>query len=209
MDDALRRCVRPEQPKRLIADDPEAVRDVRGQRDRVAPLEHDRLLLLTVDPGLGSAIENVEDLEVGMRVHRGDVSGLRGLDAGANRRETVVVADDGLVAGERTERDDLDLAELHDLRVAHGCLLAALSGRAAQRILPRVCREIPLRPLIPWGIRRGQRARPTGERIWHVPPATLPTTTSYRSRTRGRILARPRRVRSPVRSRRPPKPLAG
>jgi hypothetical protein len=50
-----------EEPQRLFAHDAEAVRHVRGERDGVALLQPDFLVLPAVHPGLGHAVEDVQD----------------------------------------------------------------------------------------------------------------------------------------------------
>src|SRR5206468_3477395 len=80
----------------------------------------DRLVLAAFDPRLGSAIQDVEDLDVGMRVQRRLVAGLRRLDAGADGRRALVVADDQLVVGQRAEADALRLSESNHRGLFHG-----------------------------------------------------------------------------------------
>src|SRR5206468_9785651 len=68
---------------------------------------------------LGSAVEDVEDLDVRMLVHRRDVARLRRLDAGAHGRAALVVADDQLVVRERAEAHLLGIFEANDRRLFH------------------------------------------------------------------------------------------
>src|SRR5689334_3640673 len=119
LDDAGRRGVSAEQPQLLVAHHPERVRCVRRQRDGVALAQQHRAVLLPVDPGLRGAVEDVQDLQVRVRVHRRHVARLRGLDAGAQRRAALLVTDDGLVVGERAEAHPLGLVEPDYSRVAH------------------------------------------------------------------------------------------
>src|SRR5262249_47109290 len=115
-----------------------------------------------VERGLGRPVEDVQDLEVGVRVHRRHVPGLGGLDAGADRGRPLRVADDRLVVGERAERDDFGVLQLDDFGVDHRVLLEAIVVRRWRDCTPRVparpaargfARRIPLRPRHPWGIR--------------------------------------------------------
>src|SRR5207245_972631 len=69
-DDTSRRGVSAQEPEHPVASDAEAVRGVGRNRERVALLEHDRLVLAAFDPRLGGAVQDVEDLDVGMRVQR-------------------------------------------------------------------------------------------------------------------------------------------
>jgi len=50
-----------EEPKHLAADHPEAVRSARGERDGVALAEQHLPVLVTLQPGFGGAVEDVED----------------------------------------------------------------------------------------------------------------------------------------------------
>src|SRR5580704_3336270 len=119
VDDPLRRRVGTEQAQLLVAHHPEGVRGVGRQRDRIALPQHDRAVFLAVDPGLRGAVEDVQDLQIRVRVHRGLVAGLRGLDAGADRGGPRLVADDRLVVRERTEADLLGLLESDHPEIAH------------------------------------------------------------------------------------------
>src|SRR6266436_4612278 len=119
-DDTSGRGVSAQEPEHPIASDAEAVRGVGRNRERVALLEHDRLVLAAFDPRLGGAVQDVEDLDVGMRVQRRLVAGLCRLDAGADGRRALVVADDQLVVGQRAEADALRLSESNHRGLFHG-----------------------------------------------------------------------------------------
>src|SRR5439155_1089125 len=103
---------------RLTADDSERVRCVRRDRHRVAPAQRHGLVFTSLDPRLGSAVEDVEDLDVRVLVHRRDVARLRRLDAGSHGRAALVVADDQLAV--RLMGEDLVLYK--DTRGGYGLL---------------------------------------------------------------------------------------
>src|SRR5437867_10372887 len=92
---------------------------VSGGIERVALLEHDRLALAPFDPRLRGSLEDVDDLDVRMRMERRLVAGLSRLDPGAHGRRPLVVADDRLVVGQRPEADALRLGESNDRGLLH------------------------------------------------------------------------------------------
>src|SRR5262249_5599182 len=119
-DDPLRRRVSTEQAKHLVTHDPEAVGYSGRDRHCVAPAERHLAILLAVDPRLGHAVEDVQHFHVGMGVDGSRVAGLRGLDAGADRRGSLVVAEDQLIDRVGSELDHFRLVEAHDLQLVHG-----------------------------------------------------------------------------------------
>ena len=92
-----------EQLHGLVADRAEAVRDLRRQRHAVARLQPLRLVLLALQPDIGLALDDEQQLGVGMPVHRRDIARRRGLDAGAHRR--ITIGDQRMVERERPEFD--------------------------------------------------------------------------------------------------------
>src|SRR5262249_18575958 len=138
VDDPLGRGVRAEEPQHLVADDAEAVRHLGRDGDRVALAERHLAVLAAVDPRFGDAIEDVQDLHVGMRVDGRHVTGLRGLDARANRRGPLVIAEDQLIDRVRPELHELGLREANHLQLVHGSLphpylSAACFGKVSRR----------------------------------------------------------------------------
>ena len=118
-----------EQPHGLVADRAEAVRDVGRQRHAVAGLQPLGRVFLALQPDIGLALDDEQQLGVGMPVHRRDVARRRGLDAGAHRR--VAVGDQRMVESERPELDAGGVGELGDLqrlKSGHWNSLRGLSG---------------------------------------------------------------------------------
>src|SRR4029453_15877182 len=118
-----------EQTHRLVAHGPEAVRNVGGPRPGVAWPQPGGLVFLPLHPGLGLAFDDEQQLDVGMKMHRGDVAGRRGLDTGAHRR--FAVGDQRMIEGRRPKLDAARLGELADLRrlkSGHWNSLRCLSG---------------------------------------------------------------------------------
>src|SRR5262249_9468331 len=103
IDDAMRRGVGAERAQRLVADHAEGVRHVRRQRDGVALAQRHLAIFPALHPRLRHALEDMKDLEVRMRVHGRGVAGLGGLDANADRRRALVVAEDRLIEGIRAK----------------------------------------------------------------------------------------------------------
>src|SRR5262252_1333205 len=118
--DALRGGVDAQGAQNLVADYAEAMWDVRRQRHRIAGLEADLAIFLAIDPRFGHAFQHVEHLEIGMLVHGSEVTRLRGLDARADRRGALVVADDELVRRIGTELHHFRICETDHLQVSHG-----------------------------------------------------------------------------------------
>ena len=71
-------------------------------------------VFLALQPDLGLAFNDEQQLDVGMKMHRRDVARRRGLDAGAHRR--VAVGDQRMIEGERSKLDAGRVGELADLR---------------------------------------------------------------------------------------------
>jgi hypothetical protein len=104
--------MRAQQAQLLVTDHAEGMRHVGLQRDGVALLQGHPAVLAALDPGLGGALQDVQDLQVRVRVHGRHVARLGGLDAGPDRRAAGLVPEDRLIVGVGAELHDLGILEL-------------------------------------------------------------------------------------------------
>src|SRR5262249_45062394 len=120
-----------------------------------------------------------EHLEIGMLVHGSDVARLRGLDARADRRGALVVADDELVRRVGAELHHFRVGEADHLQVSHGmspfaCLSPSPSGRERAGVgWALISRSLASRPPSPCPLPLGGE----GMRSYRPPPECIACQT--------------------------------